>query len=435
MEGAAGRGGQAAAPTPRLRLLLAVMLVLGAVSAMVNLGPWRRATSPGAPAAASQEVPAAAGAAGAVHRSLAPSPLLEQYRRWLVAHPEDAAVRLALARELFVAGRFAEAEVELSILQAREPRRAELYYWRALVQKESGRPEAALGSIRQAQRLDPENPAFQEQLGEIYLALGRSEEAAETFDVCLKRNPESYAALIGKARAMEQMYEAKLPVTIPSIVEPVEKAVRLRPHSPQGVTMLARMSFAYLQQFDRAETLARQAMELDPHAAAPYLILVEVYLNRPEPESAAKAVEAAREAVKRDPNRAEPLYVLGRALLRQNDLQGAIAALERSTEILLMPQAVYQLSLAYARAGNTERAQQYSRLYDSWNRFAEQRKTLLALLQHRPSDVAIYAKLAELYLDAGAREPARNWARKGLKLRPDDARLRRILSRASALKG
>ena len=49
---------------------------------------------------------------------------------------------------------------------------------------------------------------------------------------------------MGKARAMEQLYEAKLPVAIPEIVTPVRKAVRLQPKNPWGVTVLARMSFA-----------------------------------------------------------------------------------------------------------------------------------------------------------------------------------------------
>jgi predicted Zn-dependent protease len=341
----------------------------------------------------------------------------------------DPAARLALARDLFVARRFGEADAHLAILLSQAPRQAELHYWRSLIQTQSGQHDASLASIRRACALEPGNLSFQEQLGEVYLAQGRSDEAARTFDTTIRQHPDSFAALLGKGRAMEQMYEAKLPIPIPEIVGPVEKAVRLRPHNARGVTTLARMCFVYLQQFDRAEKLARQAAALDPQAAAPHLILAEVYLNSPDPASGEKAVTAAREAVKRDTRRPEPLYLLGRALLRLNDVPAAIATLERSTEIQLMPQAVYQLSLAHARAGNREKAAHYSRLYDSWNRFAERRKTLLALLKHRPSDVRIHAQLAELYLDHGARDPARHWARAGLALRPEDARLRRVLAR------
>jgi tetratricopeptide (TPR) repeat protein len=361
-----------------------------------------------------------------------PTPLMlqvEQQRRWVAAHPEDDATRMALARLLFITRRFPEAEAQLLLLERRQPKRAEIGYWLSLVQKQNGQLDAALRSIQRARRLDPHREIFFEGLGEIYLAQGRSEEAASTFDACLKQRPDSYAALMGKARAMEQLYEAKLPVAIPEIVTPVRKAVQLQPRNPWGVTVLARMSFAYLQQFETAERLANQAIQLDPRQVEPYLILVEIYLDNPTPDSAAKAVACARQAARLDPRNPQPIYLLGRALLRQNDLPGAIAAFEQSTHIQLMPEAVYQLSLAYARAGHLEQARHYSRLYDSWSQFTERRKLLLALLQHRPQDIRLHAQLAELYLAQGAIEPARNWLRKGLQLRPQDPTLRSLLAR------
>ena len=146
----------------------------------------------------------------------------------------------------------------------------------------------------------------------------------------------------------------------------------------------------------------------------------------------AKAVACARQAARLDPHNPQPLYLLGRALLRQNDLPGAIDAFEQSTRIQLMPEAVYQLSLAYARAGRMDQARHYSRLYDSWSQFTERRKLLLALLQHRPRDIGLHAQLAELYLAQGALDPARNWLRKGLQLRPQDPTLRSLLARVEA---
>jgi len=360
---------------------------------------------------------------------------VEQQRRWVAAHPDDVSARLALARFLFITHHFPEAEEQLLLLQRRQPHRAPIDYWLSLVQKQNGQLDAALRSIQEARRLDPQNEVFREALGEIYLAQGRSEEAASTFDACLKQRPDAYAALLGKARAMEQLYEAKLPVAIPEIVTPVQKAVQLQPRNPWGVTVLARMSFAYLQQFDQAERLANQAIRLDPRQAEPYLILVEIYLDNPTPDSAAKAVACARQAARLDPHNPQPLYLLGRALLRQNDLPGAIDAFEQSTRIQLMPEAVYQLSLAYARAGRMDQARHYSRLYDSWSQFTERRKLLLALLQHRPRDIGLHAQLAELYLAQGALDPARNWLRKGLQLRPQDPTLRRLLAKAEGKEG
>src|SRR5262249_51088056 len=235
------------------------MVGLALVSAGVNLRWWRQARA--------QRAARTEAASGG--RVVDPAPDLlaaqvEQARQWTAAHPDDDPARLALARLLFLARHFQEAEEQLGVLKARQPRRPEIDYWLSLVRKESGQLDAALTSIQRARRLDPRSELFHEQLGEIYLAQGRSEEAASAFDACLKRKPDSYAALMGKARAMEQLYEAKLPVAIPEIVTPVRKAVRLQPQNPWGVTVLARMSFAYLQQFEEAERLANQAIRLDP---------------------------------------------------------------------------------------------------------------------------------------------------------------------------
>jgi tetratricopeptide (TPR) repeat protein len=433
------------ASSPRLRLLLRVLALLALVSAGVNLYRWRTSPRPSATPPLQGEGLAARPGSRVTGSEPDSPPLvgegpgersaLEQQQRWVAAHPGDAGARLALARMLFIARRFSEAAAHLVVLKTQQPRRAEIWYWLALAQKEEGQADAEARSLEQALRLEPHRALFRETLGEVYLAQGRSTEAARTFDACLKRGPASYSALMGKARAMEQLYEAKLPVTIPEIMSPVEKAVRLQPGNSAGLTVLARMAFAYMQQFDRADRLAQQAIELDPTRAEPYMIRVEIALSRPTPENGEQAVAWAREAARLDPGRPEPLYLLGRALLRRGDLNGAIEALERSTRAQLMPEAVYQLSLAYARAGNEERSRHYSRLYESWNQFVERRKVLLASLQHRSADVDLYARLAELYLSQGATEPARNWVEKGLQLCPADPRLHRLLSRTATQAG
>ena len=350
-------------PQARLRFCLRLLAALALVSAGVNVRWWLHGRS-----GRGQGGGLTASAVGSQSTRLAPDPpvsQLEQARQWTAAHPEDDASRMALARLLFITRRFPEAEEQLLVLRSRQPRRAPIDYWLSLVQKQRGRLDAALRSVRRARQLEPRNELFGEALGEIYLAQGRSEEAATAFDACLKQQPGSYNALMGKGRAMEQLYEAKRPVAIPEIVAPVQEAVRIQPQNPWGVTVLARMTFAYLQQFAPAAQLANQAIRLDPSQAEPYLILVEVYLASPTPGSAGKAVACAQQAARLDSHNPQPLYLLGRALLRQNDLPGAIDAFEQSTRIQLMPEAVYQLSLAYARAGRMEQARHYSRLYDS----------------------------------------------------------------------
>jgi tetratricopeptide (TPR) repeat protein len=240
---------------------------------------------------------------------------------------------------------------------------------------------------------------------------------------------------MGKARAYEQLYISRDPVGLSQMTQPVEKAVRLEPNNPWGVVTLARMTFNYLARPDPAEKLALRAAELNPHDPEPYIILSEIALYRPStPETLRKAGFYAYQAAQRDPRDWRPPYELGRALLRQNEPVEAAQLLERSVAIQPMPEAIYQLSLAYGRAGNTERARYYGGIYQRWNDFMERRKALLAEVQREPGHPDHYYRLAELYLKADAPEPAENWLKKARVLDPKDARYDRLVNQVRRLR-
>jgi cytochrome c-type biogenesis protein CcmH/NrfG len=290
--------------------------------------------------------------------------------------------------------------------------------------------------VRRALRLRPEYDAAREWLGEIYLDQGRSEEALAVFSQCLKRKPESYFALMGKARALEQLYIARYAIGASQVVAPVEKAVQLDPSNPWGVLTLARMKFNYLLQADPAEKLALRAAELEPRNPEPYIILAEVALHRPStPENLRQAGLYAYEAAQRDPRDHRPPYQLGRALLKQNEPAEAAKLLERSVAMGASPEAIYQLSQAYRRSGNAERARYYGDIYQRWNDFMERRKTLLGNLRREPRQVEHYYALARLYLEAGAPDPAENWLEKARHLeRKKDARYDRLIAQVQRMR-
>jgi tetratricopeptide (TPR) repeat protein len=351
----------------------------------------------------------------------------------LARHPQDDAARFRLAELYFKQKEYSRSLAELDLLQRRRPDDADLILRRAMVLKYSGDALQAEKAVRRVLALRPQDGAAREWLGEILLDQGRYHKALEQFEQCLKQQPRSYFALLGKGRALEQLLLSRHPVPIARVLQPVEEAVRLNPDHPEGVTTLARMTFAYLQGSDEAEPLALRAAALDPASARPYIILAQIYLSRsPTPENLQKVGEYAYEAGRRDLEDPRPPYFLGQALLRQNDLERAVKALERSVALGAMPEAVTQLSAAYRRAGNGERASHYAEIYQQYADRMARRNALLGAHEREPQAVRHTYALAELYLETGQPETAVYWLKEARRLRKRDPVYDRLMARVRA---
>jgi tetratricopeptide (TPR) repeat protein len=423
------KGSPALKTATRARVLLLVAGGLAGVAGASNYAYWQRASSSRA-AAATRTARGNADPA-------APLRAVEigQLREHLAQAPTDAPARFRLAELYFTQKEYPRALLELEILQRAQPDNPEVYLRRAMAQKYAGDLREAEQSVRRALALRPQDPAAREWLGEVFLGQGRFDEALAQFNRCLKKDPNSYFSLMGKARALEQRFIWRLPVGLTEMTAPVEKAVRLQPDNPWGVVTLARMTFNYLARPDPAEKLALRAAELDPRDPEPYLILAEIALYRPAtPENLKQAGLYALQASRRDPTDWRPPYQLGRALLKQNEPAEAAKLLEQSVKMQATPEAVYQLSLAYGRSGNTEQAKHYGAIYQRWNDFVERRKVLLGNVQRAPLEVEHYYRLAALYLKEQAPDPAENWIKKAQALKKDDTRFRRMLAQVRRLR-
>jgi tetratricopeptide (TPR) repeat protein len=329
---------------------------------------------------------------------------------------------------------YLRALAELRALERRYPRDPELYLRQAMVLQSVGRPDRAEKAARHALAIRPGYDEAREWLGEILLDQQRTHRALNLFEECLKRNPRSYFALVGKGRALEQLLLFRHPVAIPDLSRPVEKAVELNPGNPLGLLVLARMRLAYENRVDEAERLAQRAAGLDAQSAGPYILLAEAALRRPPtPENLRLAGQYAYEAGRRNLSDPRPPYHLGRVCLQQNDPDRAIKALERSIALGAMPEAVSQVAVAYRRAGNAERANYYAGIYQRWSDLMERRNALLSQFFRQPREVRHHYALASLYLEAAEPGAASRWLAEARRVRRSDPRGQRLLARARAL--
>lgn len=414
----------------RLRLLLRILVSLSIVCVVVNAVCWWKRRREPRPSAAAQLLTASAASSVPLEAQIEAA----QKEQYLAQHPDDVPTRQSLARLYFIHRNFSAAIKHLLMVKERQPRNAAVYVRLAMAYQQINQLDEATASAQQALALSPQDTVARELLGDLYLAQGRSEDALREFDQCIKQNPQSYNAWMGKARSLEQLYLARRPIVTADIVQPVKEAVKLQPHNPRGLSTLARMTFVYLAQLDEAEKIARRAIQIDPTCAEPYLVLVEIFLNKSSPALLKEAETLAKKAAELDPSRPEAYYLLGRVQMRQNQPHEAIESLERSMQIGSMPETVYLLALAYARVGDVEKAKRYKDIYKQWSAFMEKRKVLLGELQHKPQDVNLYCRLAELYLSTGDLEPAENWLLKAQKLQKEHPRVRELMAQLAKQK-
>jgi tetratricopeptide (TPR) repeat protein len=359
--------------------------------------------------------------------------------QYLAANPRDREARLRLAHLYFQIQEYPRSLAELSILEHDVPNDAEIPFRRAVVLKYDGQLEAAETAVRRALTLSPHHELAQAWLGQIHLDQGRFRDALHAYERCLARHPRSYPALLGKSRAAEGLFQLKHPITLDQIIGPATKAVALDADNPEGLALLARLKFAYLQgteASEEAERLAQRAAQLDPPNPQPYITLAQIYLARPPtPDNLRKVEEYAGLAGQRDPQDARPPYLIGRISLSQNDVDRAIKALERSLSLHPLPETVTQLAVAYRRAGNLERANHYAALYQRYTELIGRRDALLSAREREPEDVRRYYELAELYLEAGQPDTADQWLKEAQRLRPHDSRREQLATRVRESRG
>ena len=366
------------------------------------------------------------------------APTVQLLTRHVAAHPRDRAARYRLAHLHFQSRDYARALGELGVIEKQNPRDPEAHLRKAVVLKYAGKPEAAERASRRALALQPSYGLAEVLLGEILLDQQRYRDALKVFERRLRRDPESTGALLGKGRALEQLYRAQHPITVAEILAPMEKAAAQAPNDAQVVTTLARMKLAYLRSekgLTEAEHSALRAAKLDPQDAQPYIILAQVYLSRaPTPANLQKLGYYAAQAGMLDLRDPRPPYLLGRVALLQNDVPRAVKALELSLRLGPLPETVTQLAVAHRRAGNRERADHYARIYQEYSRRVARRDALLAARGREPDETRHYYDLARLYLEAGQPDSAAAWLEQARSVQPRDAARDALLARVRALR-
>jgi len=203
--------------------------------------------------------------------------------------PLDERSRFTLAMSYVVLGRRDWARPELLKLSQSVPRNPLYRYWIARLDYDDGKYAHAVDGLLQAIALDPGFVKAHDNLGLCYEALGRYDEAIQSYQEAVRLN-----------RA----------VTAGS------------PWPPLNLGLL----LSRLDRPDEAEPLFRESVRLDPRFAPGHYQLGTALEKKGRAEEALKELE---EAARLDASYAEPHYALARLYRRRGDTEKADRALDR----------------------------------------------------------------------------------------------------------
>lgn len=324
-----------------------------------------------------------------------------------------------------------QAEVMFYFAQEVNPKDAGAYFNLAESLQTRGLKDKALWCLTEAAKLDPRMPRVHARLADAYAATGRFERARQLYLKELRNDPGDIDTLLDMGCLLVEMNR---PALLVEAAEKFRRVLELEPENTHALYYLADIA-------DRQERIGEaidgyeSVLRVDESFAAARRRLAAVLLARAQPTDERRArelMELELAALATDPEKflADDLEDVGRILLDAGMNAEAARVLTALTELRpASAQSWHLLSLAYYQASSQGNVKDDNRRRGiaAGRRAVHLDRTLLAAVHN----------LAMAYAVEGDFRRSQVFIRRGLKLAPGDAALRRLRSivRLSALLG
>jgi tetratricopeptide (TPR) repeat protein len=240
-----------------------------------------------------------------------------------------------------------------------------------LAMQAEGEPKA-VDELIEAQRLAPDNPVIELELGKAFAAAGQDDQAIPLLQRALDGNPESPDAMYPLALALQRTNR------VPEAIPLLRRVVASQPANAGALTNLG-MALCQAQRAKEAVPVLQRAVVLTPKDVTAHQDLAAAYVQLSQ---FGDAVTELHTALSLAPSSAQLHYNLGVALKMQDDAAGAIPELEAAERLdPAAPEPAYLLGVLYMQAARYEEA-------------ARELKTSLTL---RPANGDGWATLGSVY--------------------------------------
>src|SRR3989441_1488074 len=297
---------------------------------------------------------------------------------------------------------YAEAETRFRTALEYEPNFTDARNSLGILYNKLGRRDDALKEFLKVVAVDPEYAEALNNIGVIYKEQGNAQEAITSFRKAMAADPEFAGSYSNMALALEQRGDLK------GAEEMFRNALQRAPQNVQVRTNYGALLYT-MGRFDQARLELEKAVGIDPSDPSARNNLGAVYgrLGRTSDE-----IAAYRKAVALDPDYADVHHNLGLALLKQGKTEEGEGELKKA--LVIDPRyAPAYLNLARSLLGH--------------GRTSEVVDVLTTGTRLLPGDPDLQGLLGETYLRLGQKERAIAAFEASLRLKPDQAELRRRL--------
>jgi tetratricopeptide (TPR) repeat protein len=190
----------------------------------------------------------------------------------------------------------------------------------------------AITNYEEALKLEPNEDVIFEELSDLYIAVGRLQDAIDKAQEMLKQNPNN----LGARRMLAHVYMQSISngrnglneEALKQAQEQYQKIVAQDPKDAESWVMLGRVN-GFLHNTPEAEKSFNKALEIDPSSEDALVGLAELYGQMGD---AKRAAEKLKTAAEKSPN-ARTLYALGRAYEDIDDYKNAADAFQRALQL------------------------------------------------------------------------------------------------------
>ena len=221
------------------------------------------------------------------------------------------------------------------------------HYAMGLTYKNRGMFEESLRELHRAEEADPENPLVKEQLGEVFLFMGKNEDAISAYLMAIKEDPDSpkLANNIGIAwHRLGRLNEA---------ISWYERAISNDENYAVSWNNLGIVNY-HSGNPDKAFKYFQKAHKINPDYLDPYLNLGIIYMNKGHYDNAEKLF---KKAIQKKEEYSLPYNYLGSVYLDTDRFGEAIHCFQMAINWdNSYDEAYYNLGFAFSRIGKYDKA-------------------------------------------------------------------------------